>query len=90
MEDGNGIDEVAADLNLAVAAQSVEHYEIAGNGSARTMAQALQNRQVVGLLEQTLSEEEETDKLFTQVAAPLLENLAVELTHEQQPSRSRK
>jgi len=62
------------DLALIVAAQKVEHYEIAGYGSARTLAELLEEPDVVQLLQQTLDEEGETDKLLTQLA----ENINVE------------
>lgn len=62
------------DLALIVAAQKVEHYEIAGYGSARTLAELLEESDVASTLQETLDEEGETDKLLTQIA----ENLNVE------------
>ena len=59
------------DLALIGAAQKVEHYEISGYGSVRTMAQQLGRKDVAQLLEETLKEEEETDKKLTQVAKTL-------------------
>ena len=56
------------DLALIVAAQKVEHYEIAGYGSARTLAELVEEQDVADLLQQTLDEEGETDKLLTQIA----------------------
>jgi len=56
------------DAALIAAAQRVEHYEIAGYGSARTFAERLGQRQAAQLLEQTLNEEKETDKKLTQIA----------------------
>ena len=44
-----------------MAAQKVEHYEIAGYGSARTHAQLIGNDEAARLLEETLDEEKETD-----------------------------
>ena len=38
IEEGEEQDDVAADLALIAAAQKVEHYEISGYGTARTMA----------------------------------------------------
>lgn len=72
IEEGKEKEEVAADLALAVAAQKVEHYEIAGYGSVRTIAEQLGNQKVARLLAQTLSEEEKTDLLLTKISAPLL------------------
>lgn len=62
------------DLALIVAAQKVEHYEIAGYGSARTLAELVEETDVAQLLQQTLDEESATDKLLTQIA----ENVNVE------------
>lgn len=62
------------DLALIVAAQKVEHYEIAGYGSARTLAELVGEDDVAQLLQQTLDEEGNTDKLLTQIA----ENINVE------------
>lgn len=56
------------DLALIVAAQKVEHYEIAGYGSARTLAELVEEDEVAQLLQQTLDEEGETDKLLTGIA----------------------
>lgn len=59
------------DLALIGAAQKVEHYEISGYGTVRTMAQQLNRKDVASLLEETLKEEEATDKKLTQVAKAL-------------------
>ena len=56
------------DAGLIAAAQRVEHYEIAGYGTTRTFAQRLGLTEVAQLLQQTLNEEEETDKLLTRIA----------------------
>lgn len=56
------------DLALIVAAQKVEHYEIAGYGSARTLAELIDKNDVAQLLQQTLDEEGAADKLLTQIA----------------------
>lgn len=56
------------DLALITAAQKVEHYEIAGYGCARTLAELAGERDVAAVLQETLDEEGETDKLLTQVA----------------------
>jgi Mn-containing catalase len=63
----------AADLALIAAAQKVEHYEISGYGTLRTIAEQLGENKVAKLLAQTLMEEEKTDKLLTQLSPPLLE-----------------
>ena len=54
------------DAGLIGAAQRVEHYEIAGYGSARAFAEHLGHSNVVRLLQMTLDEEKETDQRLTQ------------------------
>jgi ferritin-like metal-binding protein YciE len=56
------------DAALISAAQRVEHYEMAGYGCVRTWAQQLGRQDCAELLEETLKEEEETDKKLTQMA----------------------
>lgn len=58
----------ALDAGLIAAAQGVEHYEMAGYGSARTWAEQLGYNEHAELLQQTLEEERETDQLLTQLA----------------------
>jgi ferritin-like metal-binding protein YciE len=56
------------DAALIAAAQRVEHYEMAGYGCARTFARRLGHQNVAMLLQQTLDEEGNADKLLTQIA----------------------
>jgi ferritin-like metal-binding protein YciE len=56
------------DAGLISAAQRVEHYEIAGYGTARTFAGLLGHSEAEKLLQQTLDEEKETDQLLTELA----------------------
>ena len=56
------------DAALIAAAQRVEHYEIAGYGCVRTYAQLLGDEGAARLLQQTLDEEGDTDKLLTSLA----------------------
>jgi ferritin-like metal-binding protein YciE len=56
------------DAALIGAAQRVEHYEIAGYGTVRSMAETLGETDHVSLLEETLEEEKETDEKLTQLA----------------------
>lgn len=56
------------DAALIVAAQKVEHYEIAGYGSVRTFAQLLGKDVIVGLLDETLDEEKAADEKLTACA----------------------
>jgi Mn-containing catalase len=65
-------DDVAADLALIAAAQKVEHYEISGYGTARTMAGQVGLPVVAALLSKTLAEEEISDNLLTQIARELM------------------
>jgi ferritin-like metal-binding protein YciE len=53
------------DAALIAAAQRVEHYEMAAYGCLRTYAQLLGYDQAVGLLQETLSEEEAADEKLT-------------------------
>jgi ferritin-like metal-binding protein YciE len=56
------------DAALIVAAQKVEHYEIAGYGSVCTFARVLQYDDAARVLKQTMAEEEATDKKLTQLS----------------------
>jgi len=58
----------AKDAALIGAAQRVEHYEIAGYGTVRGMAETLGKDDHVSLLEETLEEEKETDEKLTGLA----------------------
>ena len=53
------------DAALISACQRVEHYEMAGYGSARDFAMLLGKKEVAALLEETLSEEKNADKTLT-------------------------
>lgn len=70
--EGKEKDAAIADLSLIAAAQKVEHYEISGYGTLRTIAEQIGEKKVAKLLAQTLAEEEKTDKLLTQASQPLL------------------
>jgi ferritin-like metal-binding protein YciE len=56
------------DAALISAAQRVEHYEIAGYGTARTFAEKLGFEKVADLLQDTLDEEGDTNKNLTRLA----------------------
>jgi ferritin-like metal-binding protein YciE len=58
----------ALDAGLLAAAQAVEHYEIARYGTLRTWAEELGLRDAARLLNETLKEEEMTDKALTVLA----------------------
>jgi ferritin-like metal-binding protein YciE len=57
------------DAALIGAAQRVEHYELAGYGTARAFASALGERQVAELLQETLYEEGDANKELTLISA---------------------
>ena len=56
------------DAGLIAAAQRVEHYEMAGYGTARSLARRLGENQTAEILQQTLDEEGEADKKLTSIA----------------------
>jgi ferritin-like metal-binding protein YciE len=58
----------AKDAALIAAAQRVEHYEIAGYGCARAFARRLGRNEVASLLQETLEEESNADKILTHIA----------------------
>lgn len=66
------IDEKASpevkDAGLIAAAQRIEHYEIAGYGTAAHYAERLGKKDVAKLLQQTLEEEQKTDTLLNELA----------------------
>jgi ferritin-like metal-binding protein YciE len=64
------------DAALIAAAQRVEHYEIAGYGCARTFARRLGQQQVAALLQETLEEEGNADKILTHVAESVVNSEA--------------
>jgi len=71
------------DAGLIAAAQRVEHYEIAGYGTARTYANHLGHEDQASLLQETLDEEGATDKLLTSLAERSI-NLAAEMAGEEE------
>ena len=56
---------VVRDAALISACQRVEHYEMAGYGSARDFAKMLGESEIAGLLDETLTEEKNADKTLT-------------------------
>ena len=61
------------DCGLIVAAQKVEHYEIAAYGSLRNLAQVMGMNDAADILQETLNEESQADKLLTQLAETINE-----------------
>jgi ferritin-like metal-binding protein YciE len=64
------------DAGLIAAAQRVEHYEIAGYGTVRTYCESLGHTEAARLLQQTLDEEGNTDKLLTKIAESHVNQMA--------------
>lgn len=56
------------DAGLIIAAQKVEHYEIAAYGSLVQLAKTMGQNEVAKVLAQTLEEEKRTDQILTQLA----------------------
>lgn len=56
------------DVGLILAAQKVEHYEIAAYGGLAQVAKTLGRDDIAQILEITLAEEKETDELLTNIA----------------------
>jgi ferritin-like metal-binding protein YciE len=64
-EDG---EESVLDAGIIVAAQKVEHYEIAAYGSVRTFAKLLGQTKAAELLQATLDEESQANELLNELA----------------------
>ena len=56
------------DAGLIGAAQRVEHYEMSGYGTARSLANRLGENEMAEILQQTLNEEGEANKKLTAIA----------------------
>ncbi len=56
------------DVAIIIAAQKVEHYEIASYGGLTQLANTMGLTEVAELLGQTLAEEKEADELLTSIA----------------------
>lgn len=56
------------DAGIIIAAQKVEHYEIAAYGSLVQLAKTMGRSDVADVLVQTLNEEKTTDQILTQLA----------------------
>jgi len=68
-EDG---EESVIDAGIIIAAQKVEHYEIASYGSVRTFAQLLGKDRSAELLQTTLDEESEANELLNNLAEDIV------------------
>jgi ferritin-like metal-binding protein YciE len=56
------------DAGIIAAGQKVEHYEIAAYGTMASYARVLGHNQIVTLLEESLEEEREADRLLSEIA----------------------
>ena len=70
-------EDAVRDAGLIMAAQKVEHYEIASYGSLRSFAHLLNREDDVSLLDQTLEEEKAADKKLTELAERVVNKRAV-------------
>jgi ferritin-like metal-binding protein YciE len=68
------------DAGMIVAAQKVEHYEIASYGSVRTFANLLGKDEEAKLLQATLDEESETNEILNQLAEGIVNEEALSET----------
>ena len=71
-------DEKIAEASLVAGAQIIEHYEIAGYGTAAAHAKQLGKQEDLQLLLQSLEEEKRTDQLLTQLAESSVNQKAAE------------
>jgi Mn-containing catalase len=83
IQEGEGKEELAADLSIIAAAQAVEHYEISAYGTLRGLARLIGERDVATLLSHTLGEEESTDHLLTEISKPLLQQARADELEEE-------
>jgi ferritin-like metal-binding protein YciE len=89
IEEGNKLiseieNEDVRDAAIIASAQRVEHYEIAGYGTARTYAELLDEQDARGLLQQTLNEEEEADQMLTDLAGHINTDAIEETAREEE------
>jgi ferritin-like metal-binding protein YciE len=72
------------DAAIVLAAQKVEHYEIAGYGSAAKWAEHMGRNDIKTLLGRTLNEEVETDRRLTQLATSGINQKAAQHREEEE------
>ncbi len=73
----------ARDAALIIAAQKVEHYEIAAYGSLKAHAEKMGEEEVASLLDETLQEESETDEKLTEISGNVNEQAYAEGEEEE-------
>ena len=64
-------------MALVVAAQKIEHYEISGYGSLKTLAQKLGYDEIVSIIDETLSEEKAADQMLNKMALDHIDDDAI-------------
>jgi len=70
-------DSATRDAGIIAAAQRVEHYEMAGYGTARTYARMLEKDDVAETLQKTLDEEADADEKLTRIAEHVVNPKAI-------------
>ncbi|MGH9642417.1 MAG: ferritin-like domain-containing protein [Terriglobales bacterium] len=83
-------DEGVRDAAIIAAAQRVEHYEMAGYGTARTYANLLGFDEAASALEETLEEEKEADQKLNGLAEQLNVEALNEGNEEEEETESRR
>jgi ferritin-like metal-binding protein YciE len=82
-------DENVRDAAIIASAQRVEHYEMAGYGTARNYASLLEDENAAQLLQETLDEEKEADAKLTALAEDI--NVSAPIGSEaEKPTSTRK
>jgi ferritin-like metal-binding protein YciE len=85
-EDG---EDSVLDAGMIVAAQKVEHYEIASYGSVRTFANLLGKDEAARLLQSTLDEKSETNEILNRLAEGIVNPEALSETQLAEASVNR-
>jgi len=84
IEEGNEVisdteaDSMVRDAGIIIAAQKVEHYEIAAYGGLAALANTMGHTEIAQLLQQTLEEEKEADVKLTEIAEQFINEEAAE------------
>jgi ferritin-like metal-binding protein YciE len=86
-EDG---EDSVVDAGIIAAAQKVEHYEIASYGTVRAWAGLLSENEVAELLQETLDEEGEANKLLNKLAQDIVNPEALSEGEELETGGSRR
>jgi len=71
-----GGDDTILDLKIIGAGSRVEHYEMAGYLTAISLAQRIGAHEVVGLLQQSLKEEQVAEQTLREIASGLIKSAA--------------